>query len=64
VTAAGIAVGLGPAAPAHAAGTYLQWYIATATSYNQQLAEQIAIDNNGGGMAVRLGVPVVNLERT
>lgn len=35
----------------------LQWYIATATSYNQQLAEQIAIANNGGGMAVVSACP-------
>jgi len=35
----------------------LQWYIATATSYNQQLAEQIAIANNGGGMVVVSACP-------
>jgi hypothetical protein len=35
----------------------LQWYIATATSYNQQLAEQIAIANNGGGIAVVSACP-------
>lgn len=37
--------------------TGLHWYIATATSYNQQLAEQIAIANNGGGMVVVSGCP-------
>ena len=33
------------------------WKIATATSYNQQLAEQIAIANNGGGMVVVSACP-------
>jgi hypothetical protein len=28
------------------------WKIATATSYNQQLAEQVALANNGGGLIV------------
>ena len=28
------------------------WKIATGTSYNQQLAEQIALANNGGGLVV------------
>ena len=33
------------------------WKIATATSYNQQLAEQIAVANNGGGLAVVSACP-------
>ena len=37
--------------------TGLNWYIATATSYNQQLAEQIAIANNGGGAVVVSACP-------
>src|SRR5215216_7522468 len=33
------------------------WKIATATSYNQQLAEQIAVANNGGGLVVVSACP-------
>ncbi|KRE30312.1 hypothetical protein ASG82_24660 [Mycobacterium sp. Soil538] len=33
------------------------WKIATATSYNQQLAEQIALGNNGGGLIVVSACP-------
>jgi hypothetical protein len=33
------------------------WKIATATSYNQQLAEQIALANNGGGLVVVSACP-------
>ena len=33
------------------------WKIATATSYNQQLAEQIAVVNNGGGLIVVSACP-------
>ena len=33
------------------------WKIATATSYNQQLAEQIAVANNGGGLGVVSACP-------
>ncbi|BBX68656.1 hypothetical protein [Mycolicibacterium psychrotolerans] len=33
------------------------WKIATATSYNQQLAEQIALANNGGGLIVVSACP-------
>jgi hypothetical protein len=33
------------------------WKIATATSYNQQLAEQIAVANNGGGLVVASACP-------
>jgi hypothetical protein len=35
----------------------LHWYIATATSYNLQLAEEIAIANNGGGAVVVSACP-------
>jgi hypothetical protein len=33
------------------------WKIATATSYNLQLAEQIAVANNGGGLVVVSACP-------
>ena len=33
------------------------WKIATATSYNQQLAEQIALASNGGGLIVVSACP-------
>ena len=33
------------------------WKVATATSYNQQLAEQIALANNGGGLVVVSACP-------
>ena len=33
------------------------WKIATGTSYNQQLAEQIALANNGGGLVVVSACP-------
>jgi hypothetical protein len=33
------------------------WKIATATSYNQQLAEQTALANNGGGLIVVSACP-------
>jgi uncharacterized protein DUF4189 len=33
------------------------WKLATATSYNQQLAEQIALANNGGGLVVVSACP-------
>jgi hypothetical protein len=35
----------------------LHWYIASATSYNLQLAEQIAVANNGGGAVVVSACP-------
>ncbi len=33
------------------------WKVASATSYNQQLAEQIALANNGGGLIVVSACP-------